>query len=110
MSLTNEEMARTAAELDANRLRTGLRREEIAASLGFTLARLDATLGLDGDPVDVWLLRDYLEQAVHDAGRAAVVFTVLTPAARHRARTWFRLGPAPRHQFAAARAAGTQTD
>ena len=47
--------------------------------------------------MDVWLLRDYVEQAVRDAGRRPVAYTVLTERSRLRARMWFRLQKAPPH-------------
>lgn len=50
-------------------------------------------------PAEVWQLRDYLDQAVRDAGGRPVPFTVLTDRARHLARVWFTLPQAPRHDF-----------
>ena len=64
MSLGAEELSRTRAELAANLARTSLTRAEVAADLAFDEARLDAALNAtgSGDPSDVWLLRDYIEQ------------------------------------------------
>ncbi len=103
MSLNAEETRRTSEELKANLSRSGLSAREAAADLGFTTERLRSTLDIDeaSDPVDVWQLRDYLAQAVLDAGREPVPFTVLTGRSRLRARLWFRLRPAPRHTFPA---------
>lgn len=103
MSLNAEEQHRTSAELAANLELSGLTARQVATDLGFTLERLADTLDVDGpgDPVDVWQLRDYLVQAVTDAGREPVAFTVLTESSRALARNWFRLRAAPRHDFAA---------
>ncbi len=99
--LNREEIARTAAEHHANLDLSGLTLDEVAVDLDFTPARLRSALDLVEvhDPADVWLLRDYLEQAVSDAGREPVPYTVLTEASRRRARGWFHLRPAPRHSF-----------
>ena len=104
MSLNQAELMRTRTELAANFDLTGLSHEQVAADLGYDTARLRAALEPDGsgDPVDVWQLRDYLDQAVRDAGRTPVPFTVLTERSRLRARMWFHLRKAPRHDFAAA--------
>jgi len=101
MSLDRAELVRTRTELAANLDLTGLTREQVAADLGYDATRLSAALEPDGsgDPVDVWQLRDYLDQAVRDAGATPVPFTVLTERSRVMAGTWFRLRPAPRHDF-----------
>ena len=103
MSLTPVELARTRDELHANLALTGLTTEQIGADLGCAPATVESALDPGtGDPVDVWLLRDYLEQAVRDAGRTPVPFTILTDQAKLRARRWFPLREAPRHDFATA--------
>lgn len=97
--LNDDERRRTAAELRGNLDAAGLTPAEAAWDLGFLPERLRAVLDVESaDPVDVWLLRDYLEQAVHDAGCEPVPFTVLTSDARRRAEGWFRLhDDVPRH-------------
>jgi hypothetical protein len=97
MSLNEREQRRTSDELRRNLALSGLTTDEAAADLGFSAERLESTLGLDfaSDPVDAWQLRDYLEQAITDAGGVPVPFTVLTEASRERARGWFRLREAP---------------
>ena len=103
MSLDAQEIAVTRDELAANLALSGLTRAEVAADLRLSPARLDSTVAVDdADPADVWLLRDYLEQAVRDAGRSPVPFTVLTPRSRRLARAWFTLRDAPRHAFTGA--------
>ncbi|MFJ6512938.1 DUF2316 family protein [Streptomyces sp. NPDC091406] len=99
MSLDPAERDRTREELAANLDLTGLSADTVAADLGFTRDRLGHALGLTSDPVDVWLLRDYLHQAVLDSGHTPVPFTVLTNSSRLKARLWFRLRKAPRHDF-----------
>jgi len=107
MTLDAQQLRRTSEEHRANLALTGLTRDEVAADLGWAASRLDSALAPDGarDPVDSWELRDYLVRTVRDAGRAPVPFTVLTPANRLRARMWFGLRTAPRHDFSDARPA-----
>jgi hypothetical protein len=96
--LTKAEQHRTSEELNGNLALSGLTTEEVAADLRFTAARLRSVLDVDdADPVDVWQLRDFLEQAVRDTGRQPVAFTVLTEQARVRAHQWFALRDVPRH-------------
>jgi hypothetical protein len=101
MSLNPDQLRRTREELRANLERTGLAEAEVLSDLQWTPERLDAALRSTGssDPVDVWQLRDYLEMAVRDAGGTPVPFSTLTSANRIRARLWFRLRRAPRHDF-----------
>ncbi|MFL1429417.1 MULTISPECIES: DUF2316 family protein [unclassified Nocardiopsis] len=103
MSLTTEEIARTGRELRANLALTGLTTTQAATDLGLTTEEVEALLasGPGNDPARVWQLRDYLHQAVKDTGNTPVPFTVLTSAAKVRARLWFRLYKAPRHDFTA---------
>ena len=97
MSLRDDERARTGEELKANFALSGLTLAEVEADLGCTPSRLRSTLDSSGDPVDVWELRDYLEQAVTDAGGEPIPFTILTESARSKANGWFGLRTAPRH-------------
>ncbi len=101
LARTSLTRAEVAADLDAHLARTSLTRAEVAADLAFDKARLDAALNAtgSGDPSDVWLLRDYLEHAVRDAGGEPVPFTVLTTQSRRMAEPWFALRTAPRHDF-----------
>lgn len=103
MSLNLMQMRRASAELRANLDRSGLTPLEVQTDLGFTAVRLRRALhmrpGTNGS--DIWLLRDYLEQAVRDSGGNPVPYTVLTEESRKQARTWFTLHPAPHHNFAA---------
>ncbi|MEU6841658.1 DUF2316 family protein [Streptomyces sp. NPDC046716] len=100
MSLNAEERRRTGEELRGNLALTGLAERQVAADLEWTPGRLANALDVaDADPVDVWQLRDYLAQAVRDAGRDPVPFTVLTDRSRTMARAWFGLRAAPRHDF-----------
>ncbi|MCZ4122793.1 DUF2316 family protein [Streptomyces sp. H39-S7] len=103
MTLNATERHRTGEEFAHNLALTGLAPHDVAADLAFTPERLRRTLDLDpaSDPVDVWQLRDYLQQAVLDAGGTPVPYTVLTRHSRIKARVWFRLREAPRHDFTA---------
>ncbi|MEU3733861.1 DUF2316 family protein [Streptomyces sp. NPDC033538] len=104
MTLNAAERHRTSEEFAQNLALTGLAPHDVAADLAFTPERLRHTLDVDAasDPVDVWQLRDYLQQAVLDAGGTPVPYTVLNDRSRLKARLWFRLRSAPRHVFARA--------
>lgn len=101
MSLNIIQIRRTRAELKENPHRSGLTPDVIQTDLGFTAERLDRALRLARGTTgpDIWLVRDYLEQAVTDAGAEPVGYTVLTEESRSKARQWFVLLPAPRHDF-----------
>ncbi|MET4781058.1 DUF2316 family protein [Glaciihabitans sp. UYNi722] len=101
--LNTEEMNRTSEELTRNLSLSGLTATQAATDLGFSEPRLSSCLAVDGqaDPVEVWQLRDYLDQAVRDAGSRPVLFTVLTEKSRNKARLWFRMRKTPRHTFPA---------
>ncbi|GAA2972881.1 DUF2316 family protein [Streptomyces enissocaesilis] len=103
MTLNDAERRQTSDELQTNFALSGLTTAEVAADLHFTPQRLHSALEADPtcDPVDVWQLRDYLIQAVRDAGHQPAPFTVLTQRSRLKARVWFSLRKAPRHDFAA---------
>ncbi|WP_326733729.1 DUF2316 family protein [Streptomyces sp. NBC_01022] len=104
MTLNTVERHRTGEEFAQNVARSGLAPHDVAADLAFTSERLRQTLDVDpaSDPVDVWQLRDYLQQAVLDAGGTPVPYSVLNDRSRFKARLWFRLRGAPRHVFARA--------
>ncbi|MCM2415947.1 DUF2316 family protein [Streptomyces sp. RKAG290] len=99
MSLNTAERLRTSAELKNNLALSGLTLHEVAEDLRFTPERLQSTLeaGTTADPVDVWQLRDYLDQALRDAGGQPASCSALTGRARLKARMWFSLRDAPRH-------------
>lgn len=101
MSLSYKQRAAVRDEFAANLSRSGLRADEVEYDLGFTSRRLRAALRLrlPTSGTDIWLVRDYLEQAVIDSGGEPVQYTVLTESSRALARGWFPLVPAPRHAF-----------
>ncbi|MCX5398940.1 DUF2316 family protein [Streptomyces sp. NBC_00102] len=101
MSLNEAERRRTSAELSQNLTLSGLTEEEAAADLGVTPDEVRRALDVTErtGPVEVWQLRDYLDQAVRDAGGRPAPFTVLTDRARRSALAWFALREAPRHDF-----------
>lgn len=92
-------MVTTSQELAANLALTGLSVEQVADDLDLAPDYVAGLIAMSGaqDPADVWLLRDYLEKAVLDAGATPQPFTVLTEPSRHLASRWFRLREAPRH-------------
>jgi hypothetical protein len=95
MSLDSRERAQNASELRANFELAGRTAAELASALGLTQNQLDTALSSSGDPVSVWLLRDYLVNVVTAAGREPAPFTILTEDARASARIWFDLREAP---------------
>ncbi len=90
MSLSTRQKQHTRAELQANLELSGLSSAELQQVIGWTLPRLTGALTITGaDPADVWRLRDVLENAVRDAGRDPVPFSVLTEEVRASASVWF---------------------
>lgn len=82
--------------MDANLTASGLAPQDLAADLGWGRAQVLATLAVDAaDPVDVWLLRDYLDLAARAAGTQPVAYSVLTEHARAAAPGWFPLHDDP---------------
>ncbi|WP_326655898.1 DUF2316 family protein [Streptomyces sp. NBC_00385] len=78
MTLNAAERHRTGEEFAQNLALTGLSPHEVAADLAFTPERLRRTLDVApaSYAVDVWQLRDYLQQAVLDAGGTPVSHSV----------------------------------
>jgi hypothetical protein len=97
MSLNPEQREGTRRELRSNLELCGLAPGSIAAELGFSDSRLEATLDVepDSDPVDVWILRDFLENAVRAVGGTPERYSVLTEPARADAQRWFGLPVRP---------------
>lgn len=85
--------------------RSGLTRDEVAADLGISADQLDRAIRMTrgGDPTHIWLIRDYLHQAVIDSGGEPAEHTVLTEASRVKARQWFPMTRPPRHDFSTLR-------
>jgi len=100
MSLTQEQKSRTRQELRANQQICPLDDRVLCKTLGWTPQQLADTLDVNAgsSPAQVWLLRDFLEQAVSDLGGTPVPFTVLTEDARASSERWFgpcRIPPTP---------------
>jgi len=100
MSLTQEQKFRTRQELWANRQSCPLDDHVLCEALGWTPQQLADTLDVNAGstPAEVWLLRDFLEQAVSDLGGTPVPFTVLTEDTRADSERWFgprRIPPTP---------------
>ncbi len=69
MSLNDAERRHTAAELRQALDRSGLGLDEVAADLSMTRDRVTRVLNVAGaEPVHVWQLRDYLQQAIATRG------------------------------------------
>lgn len=98
MSLNAAEMIRTSQELKANFELSGLTIEQASADLEMTSQELDDTLNVASAsrPEKVWLVRDYLKQAIEDQGLKPLEYSVLTDGARRMAKMWFPLRKAPR--------------
>lgn len=97
MSLNDDERKQTSAELKQNAERSSLPARVIQKALGFSEARLEAALHVSPscDPVDVWVLRDFLDEAVVHTGAQPASYSVLTDEARADAQRWFDLREAP---------------
>lgn len=94
MSLDRHQRAATRRELAANLTLSGRTPEQVCADLGFLPHQLEGALGVK-DPVDTWLLRDYLQQVIREAGGTPAPYSVLTDRARAAAEVWFDLRPVP---------------
>jgi len=92
MALNKRERTATSDELRANLELSGLSENDLQLRLGLTDDQLEAVLEVTGaDPVDVWLVRDYLERVIVERGAKPVPFTALTQSARASAERWFAL-------------------
>ncbi|WP_411700615.1 DUF2316 family protein [Conyzicola sp.] len=92
MTLNKRERAATSEEQRANLELAGLSEADLQRTLGMDDERVSAALDVtDSDPIDVWLVRDYLERTVLERGRKPRPYSVLTPAARASAERWFAL-------------------
>lgn len=87
----------TGRELRANLALSGLGHEDLEEHLGLTPHQIRATLylGPHSDPIDVWLVRDWLLQVIRDRGGQPVPFTVLTDRAREIALHYIVLKDVP---------------
>lgn len=90
MTLTPDQIARTAREFAAHLAASGLTREQLRERTGLTARRFDAALDMRRpDPVDVWAVRDALETAVREAGGAPAEFSAMPEHMRAAAHAWF---------------------
>lgn len=87
----------TGRELRANFYLSGLDYEDLEEHLELTPHQIRASLfvGPHSDPIDVWLLRDWLLQVLSDQGKEPVEFTVLTDQARLVASQYIVLKDVP---------------
>jgi len=92
MALNKRQRAATSDELRANLELSGLNENDLQLRLGITDEQLESALEVTGaDPIDVWLVRDYLERVIVERGAKPVPFTALTQAARASAEQWYAL-------------------
>jgi hypothetical protein len=93
MSLNADQREGTRAELQRNLELSELTVEAIAVEMGISSSRVTAALQVskDGDPGDVWLLRDLLERTVRANGGTPERYSVLTESERGNAERWFGL-------------------
>lgn len=97
MSLNGADRAQASQELMASYNLAGLSRDDIQRDLGLTPHQLERELAVrpTSDPVQMWLLRDYLDRTIRERGRKPAAYTVLTDTARAAAAQRLRLRPAP---------------
>lgn len=93
MSLNEAQRRDPATELSENLSRSGLTESRASNQAQLDSQRFRAALNVspDADPVDVWRVRDFLDQAVRDNGQQPVTYLVLTEEARQAARRWFNI-------------------
>jgi hypothetical protein len=93
MSLNDEQREGIRRELRRNLELGAVTMGAIAEELGFSVERLVITLDVTekSDPTDVWMLRDFLEQAARSADAMPEHYGVLTESARADAQRWFGL-------------------
>ncbi|WP_312980143.1 DUF2316 family protein [Corynebacterium sp.] len=97
MSLNDQQRRQTASEFAENLTRSGLSPEEVRERAALPLERFSAALEVtpDAHPVDVWWVRDTLEQMVRESGVDPVSHAVLTEEMRGAAAVWFGVGEGP---------------
>lgn len=85
--LTPDEVRATRAELQENYRRLAPKREDVLADTLLSSEELDRVLEMnDPDPSDVWMMRDYLEDKLGEAGIEIFPWSRL---ADHAANRWF---------------------
>ncbi|MDO9356734.1 MAG: DUF2316 family protein [Solirubrobacteraceae bacterium] len=91
MSLTFAHRQATSSELRANLALSGLTPATVERELGLSHEQFETLIDMtmQAKPHEVWLLRDFLELAVREAGREPAPYSVLTPEMREAARRWF---------------------
>jgi hypothetical protein len=91
MSLTFAHRKATSTELQTNLALSGLTPATVERELGLTHEQFEDVLhvSMHAKPHEVWLLRDFLDLAVREAGHEPAPYSVLTPEMREAARRWF---------------------
>lgn len=92
MSLNKAQLEVTARELQQNFAESGLTLDQLSVLTRLPTKRLEKIMTLRGlglDPVETWMVRDYLESAVKRNGGTFTPFTYLSDANRSAAEGWF---------------------
>ena len=85
--LSKQEILATKSELAENFRRLGAEKDRVAYDLEISLAELERVLTMSHpNPAHVWMLRDYLEDKLLEAGKDVYPFSKL---ADHIANRWF---------------------
>lgn len=97
MSLDDAQRARTAAEFRENLALAALEDHHFADDLGMDRREVDAIVAMEPgvDPARVWLLRDYLTNAIRARGLRPHPWATMTEQRRSAANGWFGLAEAP---------------
>lgn len=91
MSLNDAQRRQTAAEFAQNLKLAGLTSEQLRQRCDLSARRFGLAIEVrpGSNPVDVWLIRDALETAVKEVGKAPVPFSALPEHMRAAAGMWF---------------------
>ncbi|AKV88046.1 hypothetical protein AKG07_09780 [Microbacterium sp. CGR1] len=101
MTLTTQQRRTASQEVHADLQASTLALANIARDRGLSpeRVRLALSVAVHADGSDVWLVRDYLAQAVRDIGATPVDHSVLSETTRRRARQWYAMHEPPHHDF-----------
>ena len=91
MSLNQRQVAATRTELATNLALSGQSVAGVAVTLGRSESEIRSALDVDGQPREVWLLRDYLERMIRSTGGTPHPYSSLTEESRAAAQGWFQL-------------------
>ncbi|WP_036063824.1 DUF2316 family protein [Listeria fleischmannii] len=79
MSLTNEQITATIQELNANLVKSGLTKEQIAQDLKTNIEKINRILSLSQHSLeDPWILKEYLDEKIKEQGDVPIPFSALS--------------------------------